>query len=73
MSRDRLLQIVRYKEEKAKEYQKCDAYWLLIVVDFFDPAQDQEIPSIGFDKIETEIFEKVIVYKTAYEETLEVK
>jgi hypothetical protein len=73
MSRDRLLQIVRYKEEKAKEYQKCDAYWLLIVVDFFDPAQDQEIPGAGFDKIETEIFEKVIVYKTAYEKTLEVK
>jgi hypothetical protein len=73
MSRDRLVKIIREKEEKLMEYQKCDAYWLLVVIDFFDPAQDQEIPSAGFDNIETEKFEKVIVFKTAFEKILEVK
>jgi hypothetical protein len=64
MSRDRLVEIVRDKEKRARKYQKCDAYWLLVVVDCINPAQDQEIQIDSIDKLQTEVFEKVIVYKT---------
>lgn len=73
MSRDRLLQIVRGKEVRANSYRKCDVYWLLVVVDFINSAQDQEIQSDGFEKIKTETFEKVIVYKTLFGHILEAK
>jgi hypothetical protein len=43
MSQTRLTEIIRRKEEKAKEYAPCEAYWLLIVVDSNDAAQEQEI------------------------------
>ena len=43
MSKPRLEEIVREKEEKARSYAPCDAYWLLIIVEFIDPAQEQEI------------------------------
>lgn len=72
MSRDRLLKIVRAKEKKANRYKKCDAYWLLVVVDFFDRAQDQEIRVVDLGKIESDIFEKIIVFKTVFGEVLEV-
>jgi len=71
MSRDRLVEIIKSKERRASQYEKCDAYWLLIVVDFMNSAQDQEIRFDGFDKIQTAVFEKVIVYKTLYGHVLE--
>jgi hypothetical protein len=43
MSEVALEAIVREKEAKAAEYNPCDAYWLLVVVDWIDPAQEQEI------------------------------
>lgn len=71
MSRDRLVEIVQSKERRANKYEKCDAYWLLVVVDFMNSAQDQEIRIDDFDKIQTDIFEKVIVYKTLFGHVLE--
>jgi len=71
MSRDRLIEIVQSKERRASQYEKCDAYWLLVVVDFMNFAQDQEIQIDGFDKIQTNVFEKVIVYKTLFGHYLE--
>jgi hypothetical protein len=71
MSRDRLIDIVRSKERRANKYEKCDAYWLLVVVDFMNVAQDQEILVDGFDKIQTDVFEKIIVYKTLFGQVLE--
>lgn len=53
MSRDRLVEIVRDKEVRARKYKKCDAYWLIVVVDFINPAQDQEIVFDNFDKTQT--------------------
>jgi len=73
ISRDRLVDIVRDKERRANKYKPCDAYWLLVVVDFMDSAQDQEIQFDGFDKVQTEVFEKVIVYKTLFGHILEAK
>jgi hypothetical protein len=73
MSRGRLIDIVRDKEVRSRKYRKCDAYWLIVVVDFINSAQDQEIRIDGFDKIQTEIFEKVVVYKTLFGHVLEAK
>ena len=73
LSRDKLLKIVRTKESKVLRYQRCDAYWLVVVVDFIDPAQDQEIRLDSFQKIDSSVFEKVLVYKTLFHHVLEAK
>ncbi|VAX19390.1 hypothetical protein MNBD_NITROSPINAE04-667, partial [hydrothermal vent metagenome] len=73
MSKDGLLEIVKSKEGKSKGYKQCDAYWLLVIVDFSDSAQDQEIRGDGFDKIETDVFEKVIIYKTVFRQIIELQ
>lgn len=73
MSMERLRTIVRIKEEKSKCYKPCDAYWLVVVVDFSDRAQDQEIQITDFEKITSAIFEKVIVYKTHFGHVLQAK
>lgn len=70
MSISRLNDIVREKENKTKNYKRCDAYWLLIVIDFADLAQDQEIQSDGV-KLKSDIFEKIILYKTIFNQLLE--
>ena len=71
MDLKRLVSIVKDKEKRSKKYEKCDVYWLLVVVDFVNPAQDQEIRIDNFKKIETEVFERVIVYKTLFGHVLE--
>jgi len=73
MDRAKLEEIVQAKEAKVKDYQPCDAYWLLVVVDFMNPAQDQEIEIDGFEKINSTTFEKVFVYKTISRQVLEAK
>jgi len=73
LAMERLLDIVKDKEQRSQKYEKCDACWLLVVVDFMNPAQDQEIQVDDFKKVETEAFEKVIVYKTLFGHVLEAK
>ncbi len=67
----RLQDIVKDKEQLSRKYEKCDAYWLLVVVDFMNPAQDQEIQIDASIKLETKAFERVIVYKTLFGHVLE--
>jgi hypothetical protein len=71
MAAEGLEQIVREKESKAAEYAPCDAYWLLIIVDWRDNAQDQEIYVEGV-KIASRVFERIIVYKPGFEDLVEV-
>jgi hypothetical protein len=71
MSPKRLEDILRAKEIKAKHYTSCDDYWLLVVVDFINSAQDQEI-RIDNIKLQSNIFKKIIIYKTAYEHLVEI-
>ena len=71
MSIEGLKKVIKEKEEKSKEYRKCDAYWLLVVVDFMDSAQDQEIQIDNFEEMASDIFEKIIVYKTIFGHVLE--
>lgn len=72
MSGAALEEIVRDKETKSGQYVKCDTYWLLVVVDWADPAQEQEIRVDGV-KISSRIFEKIIVYKPKFEHIVEVQ
>lgn len=71
MAVERLRKILREKEEKAQQYRPCDAYWLLVVVDWMDPAQDQEIRVDGIS-IRSDVFERVIIYKPHFEHVVEV-
>jgi hypothetical protein len=71
MSAAGLRAIVREKESKAADYVPCDGYWLLIVVDWTDPAKDQEIMIDGL-KIASNVFERIIVYKPNFEDIVEV-
>lgn len=66
MSLEKLHAIVSIKEAQSKFYQPCDAYWLVVVVDFVDRAQDQEIRIDGIEQIESTVFEKIMVYKTHF-------
>jgi hypothetical protein len=71
MSPTELEKIVREKESKAAGYLPCDDYWLLIVVDWMDNAQEQEI-SVQHVKIASKVFQKIIVYKPGFEDILVV-
>jgi hypothetical protein len=73
MSTEKLRAIISAKEAESKFYRHCDAYWLLVVVDFINRAQDQEIQINGFEKIDSTVFERVIVYKTHLGYVLEAK
>jgi hypothetical protein len=70
MSLDKLRGIIAEKEAKSRDYERCDAYWLLVVVDFINRAQDQQISAEGFDTIHSDVFAKTIVYKTAFGQVL---
>jgi hypothetical protein len=71
MSQTRLTKIIKEKEEKAKEYAPCDAYWLLIVVDSSSAAQEQEIRRDEGLNVSSNVFQKIIVYKPFFEHILE--
>lgn len=63
MSNGALEMIVREKESKVKQYEACDAYWLLLVVDGIDAAQEQEIRIDDLD-VDSSVFEKIIIFHT---------
>jgi hypothetical protein len=72
MSAARLRAIVAEKESKVGNYASCDEYWLLIIVDFADSAQDQEITTTGV-RLLSDVFEKIIIYKPGLQDIVEVK
>jgi hypothetical protein len=67
MSAEGLKEIIVEKELKAAKYAPCDAYWLLVIVDWKDAAQDQEITTSCL-KIPSNVFEKIVIYKPGFEE-----
>jgi len=71
MSQTRLTEIITEKEEKAKEYGPCDAYWLLIVVDSSSAAQEQEIRRDEGLNVSSNVLQKIIVYKPFFEHIVE--
>jgi hypothetical protein len=68
MSADRLQEIISDKDRKVEQYQTCDEYWLLVVVNYFDPAQDREIRREDIENVESTKFKKVILYRPPHEE-----
>jgi hypothetical protein len=73
MSEAALEAIVREKEAKAANYNPRDAYWLLVVVDWIDPAQEQEIRGNDRLCVTSDVFEKIIIYKPNSQHIIEVK
>ena len=71
MAAEELQQILSAKEKKAKEYRPCDAYWLLVAVDFIDPAQDQEIRVDGISLV-CHLFERVFIHKPVFRHLVQI-
>jgi hypothetical protein len=71
MSAARLTEIIAQKEAKARHYSSCDEYWLLVVVDFMNAAQEQEIRVDGL-VVDSDVFERIIIYKPHFEHIVEV-
>lgn len=72
LSDERVLEIVAIKASKVVQYQSCDRYWLLLIVEFWDPAQDQHIAWNDTIRTGPTPFEKILIYKPATREWLEV-
>ena len=53
-------------------YQPCTEYWLLLVIDFMDAAQNQEIRLPVDFRLGESAFEKVLLYKPQFGEVVEV-
>lgn len=70
---DRLQAIVRDKARKAAAYEPCDAYWLLLVVNFIDPAQDQDLQWPVDAKPIKSPFEQVLLYKPQFAQVVQVR
>lgn len=72
LSVDRVKAIVKEKNEKLSGYVECDAHWLLLIVDFWDPAQDQDIRWPAGESVGRTRFERILIYKTMFTEVIEV-
>jgi hypothetical protein len=72
LSPARLQAVVSAKTKKAAEYAACDEYWLLLVVDFMDPAQDQELVLPSDFRLEPNAFQRVFLYKPQFGQVVEV-
>ncbi|PLZ00836.1 hypothetical protein CY652_19095 [Burkholderia sp. WAC0059] len=69
---NRVREIVADKIAKAKEYRSCDIYWLVITVDFWNPAQDQDIEWPVGETIDYGPFDRVFLHKPAYQRVIQV-
>ena len=72
LSLDRLRALVAEKTTKLVNYQLCDFYWLLLVVDFMDPAQDQDLQWPTGEILESSPFERILLYKPQFGEIVQV-
>lgn len=70
LSAARVRELIEKKTVKVCGYQPCDAYWLLLIVDFMDLAQDQELVWPPNERIENSPFEKVILFKPQFQQVL---
>ena len=69
----RVKEVVAIKSTKALSYQKCDEYWLLLIVDFWDPSQDQFIDWPAGERLGKTAFNRVLLYKPVFREIVEVE
>jgi len=66
LSLSRVSDILDEKHQRLSSYTTCDTYWLLLVVDFADFAQDQDIEWPEGGGALSSKFEKVIIYKPQF-------
>lgn len=71
MSKERLQSILDVKNRKATSYTICPELWLLVVIDFGNWGQDQEI-DFGVESLQSDHFSKVILFKTVFNQILEI-
>ncbi|WP_265665585.1 hypothetical protein [Verminephrobacter aporrectodeae] len=69
----RVQEIVEKKSRKLQNYQKCTKYWLLIVINFIDRAQDQDLQLGAEDVLQKSPFECVLLYKHPFGELVLVR
>ncbi|MGF6238278.1 hypothetical protein P3T42_000003 [Paraburkholderia sp. GAS38] len=62
----RIEKAVAEKTELAKKYRACDTYWLLIVIDFWNPASDQDISWPEGATVDAGAFERIFLYRTHF-------
>jgi hypothetical protein len=73
VSVERVRQLVADKAVKAADYNKdCEAHWLLLVVDFMDPAQDVFVEWPDGVVLTKSPFERVLIYKPQFGQVVEV-
>jgi hypothetical protein len=69
---ERLKKTIDTKNLKLPYYQCCDAFWLLLIVDAMDRAQDQEISwPKGSPPLDSK-FNKIVIYKPQFATFLDV-
>lgn len=68
----RVKEMVQQKISKLPGYEKRDAYWLLIIIDFWNPAQDQGIDWPSGEYLAPTPFERVLLYRPAFAQVVEV-
>ena len=69
---NRLQEVIDEKTAKASRYQPCDRYWLLVVIDFIDSAQDQHLTWPSGIVLRRGAYEKIFLYKPQFREVVEV-
>ncbi len=72
LSIERLRLLVAEKKNKLQSYEKCYTYWLLLVVDMMNPAQEQSINWPSGEIIEESGFERILIYKTHFSEVVQI-
>ncbi|QBR04061.1 hypothetical protein [Paraburkholderia pallida] len=72
LSVDRVRELVAGKTAKAVGYDKgCEAFWLLLVVEYMDPAQDQFIEWPDGAALAKSPFERILIYKPQFGQVVE--
>jgi hypothetical protein len=72
LSVTRVKKLVELKAKKIQQYKQCEAYWLLLIVEFWDPSQDQGIHWPAEERVGQTPFERILIYKTCHNEVVEV-
>ena len=68
-----LIKIIEKKDTLIETYQRCEVMWLLIVVDFWNPTMDQDIPRHFNMEISSSKFDRIFLFKTAEEIIKEIQ
>lgn len=66
LSLRRIEKAIADKTELVKKYRVCDSYWLLMIVNFWNPASDQDVSWPEGETVYAGAFERVLLYRTHF-------